>query len=241
VSALLADAYSLASNLCTRLNDDALAWVTADRARSAARASGGGTSLAEAARVASIAMRRHGHREAATTLLTETTMGLGADSGEPDLIGTYGSLLCTAADTAAQHGDRSRALDLMGEAEQAAHRLDGMSSRTTFSAADVDIYQIGVRTALGDTGAALDHARRIDIRTLPTAERQARFCADTARAWQRFGDNNKCYHALRIAEHIAPEEVHRPAVRSLVTGLLLARGSAPSGLRKFAGRIGATA
>jgi hypothetical protein len=94
---------------------------------------------------------------------------------------------------------------------------------------------------LGDVGSALDFARRIDIRALPTAERQARFCVDTARAWQRFGDNHKCYHALRIAEHLAPEEVKRPSVRALVSELLAARGPAPTGLRGFANRIGATA
>ena len=53
IAALLADAYSLASDLCTRLHDDALAWVTAERARSAAPASGDVASVAEAARLTS--------------------------------------------------------------------------------------------------------------------------------------------------------------------------------------------
>jgi hypothetical protein len=104
IAALLADAYSLASDLCSRLHDDALAWVTAERARSAAHASGDPASIAEAARMTSIAMRRHGHHDTATALLTRTALGLGADSGKqvPALLATYDSLLCTAAYTAAQ-------------------------------------------------------------------------------------------------------------------------------------------
>ncbi|MGH3978672.1 MAG: helix-turn-helix domain-containing protein [Pseudonocardiaceae bacterium] len=241
LSALLADAYSLASNLCTRLYDDALAWVTADRARSAAQASGNVASLAEAARVASIAMRRHGHHDTAISLLTSTALSLGADTGSPhpDLLGTYGSLLCTASYTAAQHGHRSHALELIGEADDAARRVGRPTTiHAVFSTTNVAIYQIGVRNALGDAGAALDYARRIEIRCLPSPERQARFCLDTARAWHRFGDSRKCYQALQAAEHLAPEELRRPSVRSLVAILLHAPGPAPSGLRGFAARIG---
>jgi hypothetical protein len=134
----------------------------------------------------SIAMRRHGHHDTATTLLTSTALGLGADSGDPapGLLATYGSLLCTAAYTAAQHGSRNQALELITEAETAAARLGGARApHTPFSPANVTIYQIGVHTALGDAGTALDHARRIDLRRVPTPERQARFCVDTARSW----------------------------------------------------------
>ena len=52
--------------------------------------------------MASIALRRHGHHDTATTLLTSTALDLGADSGDPapELLATYGSLLCTASYTA---------------------------------------------------------------------------------------------------------------------------------------------
>jgi len=244
LAALLADAYSLASELCNRLHDDALAWVTADRARSAAQASGNAASIAEATRMASIAMRRYGHHGTAISLLADTALSLGADTGSPDpnLLGTYGSLLCTAAYTAAQHDHRSRALELIGEAEETARRLgEAIPNQTAFSATNVTIYQIGVRTALGDAGTALDYAHRVEIRSLPTAERQARFALDTARAWHRFGDPRRCYLALHAVEHLAPEELRRPSVRSLVTGLLHAPGPTPTDLREFATRIGAIA
>jgi Helix-turn-helix domain len=244
IAALLADAYSLASDLCIRLHDDALAWVTAERARSAAQASGDLASIAEAARMTSIAMRRHGHHGTATALLTSTALGLGADSGEPaaDLLATYGSLLCTAAYTAAQHGSRHQALELITEAETAAIRLGSTQApHSPFSGTNVAIYQIGVHTALGDAGTALEHARKIDLRSLPTPERQARYCVDTARAWQRFGNPGKCFQALQVAGRCAPEELRRSSIRSLVASLLDAPGPTPPGLRELAARCGAVA
>jgi transcriptional regulator with XRE-family HTH domain len=241
-AALLADGYCLASDLCSRLHDDALAWVTAERARSAAQVSGDPASIAEAARMTSIAMRRHGHHDTATRLLISTALDLGADSRKPapGLLASYGSLLCTGAYTAAQGGSRHQALELIGEAETAATRLGGTQGQhTEFSLANVTIYQIGVHTALGDAGTALDHARKISLRSLPTPERQARFCVDTARAWQRFGSRSNCFQALQTADRCAPEELRRSSVRSLVASLLDAPGPAPSGLREFAVRCGA--
>ncbi|MGH3549272.1 MAG: helix-turn-helix domain-containing protein, partial [Pseudonocardiaceae bacterium] len=226
-AAVLADAYSLAADLCSRLHDDALSWVTAERARSAAHLSGNPASIAEAARMTSIALRRHGHHETATTLLTGTALDLGADVGNPcpERLAAYGALLCTAAYTAAQQNSRHQALDLISEAETAATRLgDTHVPGNAFSATNASIYRIGVHTALGDPGTALDHARKITLRSIATPERQARFCLDTARAWERFGSPTNCVNALHVAERCAPEELHRSSVRSMVVSLLEAPG-----------------
>jgi transcriptional regulator with XRE-family HTH domain len=244
LAALLADAYSLASNLCSRLHDNALAWVTAERARANAAASGDPASIAEAARMTSIAMRHHGHHAAAATLLTRTAIDLGAQSGTaaPDVLATYGSLLCTAAYTAAQLGNRHKALDLITEADTAATRLGSTrTAKTPFSAANVTIYRIGVHTALGDSGTALTHARTISLRSLPTPERQARFCLDTARAWHRYGNPTNSVKALQTAERCAPEELRRSSVRTLISALLNAPGPTPAGLRELATRSGVIA
>lgn len=243
LSAMLADAYSLAANLCNRLHDDALAWVTAERARAAAHVSGNPAAIAEAARMTSIALRRHGHHDTATSLLTTTAMDLGADTGKPaaDVLATYGSLLCTASYTAAQNGDRTTALDLITEADTAAARLTTQSLRTPFNRTNVDLYQIGIRTALGDAGTALEYAKKIKLRGLPTPERQARYCLDTARAWHRFGNTHNSFRALQAAEHIAPEDLRRSSVRSLITTLVETPGPTPFGLREFAALCGAVA
>src|SRR3977135_3156392 len=78
---LTSDAYCLASQLCVKLGEDAMAWVTADRALAAARRSGDPPPLAAASRRLSIAMRRQGHHRAAVTVLTSTALEL--DTGSP--------------------------------------------------------------------------------------------------------------------------------------------------------------
>jgi hypothetical protein len=103
----------------------------------------------------------------------------------------------------------------------------------------VTIYRIGVHTALGDPGTALAFARTINLRGLPTPERQARFCLDTARAWDRYGNRLNCLSALHTAERCAPEELRRPSVHTLISSLLNAPGPTPPGLRELATRSGA--
>jgi hypothetical protein len=85
----------------------------------------------------------------------------------------------------------------------------------------------------------LDHARKIDLRSVPTPERQARFCVDTARAWQRFGSPGNAFKARQVADRCAPEELRRSSVRSLVASLLDAPGRTPPGLQEFAARCAA--
>jgi hypothetical protein len=221
-----------------------LSWVTAERARSAAQLSGDPASIAEAARMASIALRRHKYHDTATDLLTSTALDLGADGGNPrpEQLAAYGALLCTAAYTAAQHDKRHQALELIDEAESAALRLGGVHvPGSAFSATNTAIYRIGVHTALGDPGTALDHARKVALRGIPTPERQARFCVDTARAWQRFGSPANSVKALQVAERCAPEELRRSSVRDMVTTLLDAPGPTPDGLPELAARCGAGA
>ncbi|MGD0555969.1 MAG: hypothetical protein ABSA93_13405 [Streptosporangiaceae bacterium] len=108
--------------------------------------------------------------------------------------------------TSAQNGRRHQALDLSSEAGAAAARMPaGRVTQLAFSVAGVDVYQIGIHNALGDSAAALSHARAVDQAQLPTPERHARFCIDTARAWQQHGRPGQAYRALLAAERHAPK------------------------------------
>jgi hypothetical protein len=242
LSTVLSEAYQKASELCVKLNEDGMAWVAADRAHAAAQVSGNPATIAGAARSIGIAMRRHGHHDGATALLTKTALSLGGDTGDrrPHLLAAYGSLLCTAAYSSAQNGDRGRALELIGEAEQAATRMRGRPAPDTeFGPTQVAIYRISVHTVLGDSGIALDYARKVNQHLVPTAERHARYCVDTARAWFANGRADRAFQVLQVAERHAPEELRRPSVQTLVSGLLYSPGRPPAGLRGLASRCGA--
>ena len=173
-------------------------------------------------------MRRAGHHRGAADLITSCAQDLDPTTA------TYPRLLCTAAYTCAQQGNRGHAETLIGEAEMAAAQV---ADRAV--AANVILYQVGIGVALGDSGTALRHAQRLDLSALPNAERYARACVDTARAWHLHGDVERAYLALAAAESRAPQEVRRPSVRALVSSMLYAPGPTPRGLHEIAGRVGA--
>lgn len=239
---LLAGGYRLASELCVKRNDDALGWVLADRALTTARTSGQTRCVAHASRSVAIAMRRAGHHRDAVALLSTTAEDLRTAGSDTDAdLATYGSLLCTAAYASAQCGDRDQAVALIAEATEAARRLNapvGVGD-IVFSATNVTVYKIGIFTALGDSAAALTHASEVDVHDLGTAERYARFCLDTARAWEQHGRPDRAAQALHAAERCAPEELRRPSSHELISRLLYAPTLTPSGLRTLALRVGA--
>jgi transcriptional regulator with XRE-family HTH domain len=241
--AALADAYILVSELAQKAGEDGMSWVASDRALTAARDSADPATIAAASRAVAIAMRRLGHYDAATTMLTSTALSLDADHGSPPAatLAAYGSLLCTAAYASAQNGQRHQALDLISEATATASRMgDTTAGRSMFSRINVEVYQIGIHTALGDSAGALDHARAVSQPRLPTSERRARFCIDTARAWQQHGRPDQAGQALLVAERQSPEEIRRPSVKALITTIIQAPGTHPNELRQLAERAGAS-
>lgn len=238
-NACLADAYMLASELAVKLNQDGMAWVAADRALTTATFSGDPFAIAGASRAVAIAMRRQGRHEGAVTMLTRAALGLGAGTPEPQALQVYAALLCTAAYSCAQNGQRAQSLDLIGEAEQAAARLPESTSRGRLpTPANVAVYRVGIHTALGEPGVALDHSRGVNPHLLSTPERHARWCVDTARAWEQFGRRDRAVTALLAAERSAPQEIRRPSVSTLISGMRYGAGPVPSELHALANRNG---
>ncbi|MFJ6622530.1 helix-turn-helix domain-containing protein [Kitasatospora sp. NPDC091335] len=240
--ACVARAWVLATELALKAHSD-VAWPAADRALAAAQASGDPVVHGEAARVLAITMRRSGRPAAAVDLLRRTADSL--SRGQGDVSGAVAAtLLMTAAYTAACGQRRGAALDLMAGAEDAVDRLTSArflpgSPLFTVDAtsAQVDLYWIGVHTALGTPDEGVPYAARIAPGRLPTAERRARYGTDCARMWHRLGAHRKTFTLLRFTEQVAPEEVRRPALRALTADLLYAPVTVP-GVRELAARTG---
>ncbi len=148
-----------------KLSHDHLAWTSADRALQTAYASGDILTLATALRTWAIVLRRAGRAETAHRLIVDTaaTLQPELDRG-PEYLSVFGSLLATAAYTAAVDGDRHTARALIDEAADAARRLgaDGNHRFTAFGPTGVRLYQISIARVLGDSGAAIEAARQID-------------------------------------------------------------------------------
>lgn len=242
----VARAYVLATELVVKQHSEA-AWATADRALLAARASGDPRALSDAARVLAITMRRAGRSSEAVDFLTRTATSLVVekDGRQADTLAARTCLLMTAAYTAASGGRRGTALDLLQEAEETADRIaadrrGGPAGLFTISAspAEVSMYRISSLTVLGTPDDAVQYVRRVAPAQLANTERVARFLTDAARMWHQLGDAPRTFSALRAIEQTAPEEVRRPAVRTLTADLLYRPGSV-AGLREFAVRTGA--
>ncbi|MFD6160067.1 helix-turn-helix domain-containing protein [Nocardia sp. NPDC060256] len=242
---LLSQAYSLASRLMVKLSHDQLAWTTADRAVHTAYASDDILAQAAARRVWAIVLRRAGHSTTAHQLIINTATALQPHlaRGVPYLT-AYGFLLSTAAYTAAVDGDRHTAQSLIGEAIDTATRLDGTqgTSPTSFGPMSVDLYRISMARVLGDSGTAIEAAKRINPADIPKPESQARYWSDVARAFHQWGKPEDCYRALLAAEHAAPDEVrYRKPIQQITTSLLRNPAArAMPGLQAFAKRTGAT-
>jgi hypothetical protein len=243
---LLAELYTLASELMVKLGNDQLAWTTADRALQAAYGADDVLTQAAARRAWAIVLRRAGHAETAQRLVVDTAAALQPDLGSgPEYLSVYGSLLSTAAYTAAVDGDRGTAGTLIGEAADTAARLgaDGNHRFTAFGPTGVGLYQISIARVLGDSGAAIETAQRINPTAIPLAERRARYWSDVARCFHQWDKPTQCYRALLAAERTSPDEVrYRKPIQQITTSLLQhPTAHTLPGLRAFAARTGALA
>ncbi|MEK2476639.1 helix-turn-helix transcriptional regulator [Streptomyces noursei] len=236
----VADLYNIATRLCIKLGEDGLVAITADRALNSARAGGDALTIAEAHRMVSSAWRRQGHLARATDIAVRASQDVRADRSAPEQtrLAAGSSLLATAAYTAAKTGDRQTAHALIGEAAETA-KAGRTSADSPIDAGlqQVLLHQLSIHYLLGDAGQAIDLAKTIDPTALPTAERQGRFFIDVARCFDQWGKPQQCYRALLAAEHAAPQEIRRGAVKDLASGLLRHGRSLP-GVRAFAGRAG---
>jgi transcriptional regulator with XRE-family HTH domain len=240
---LLAELHTLASELMVKLGDDQLAWTTADRALQAAYSAENVLTQASARRAWAIVLRRTGHAATAQRLVVDTAAALQPDLHRgPEYLSVYGSLLSTAAYTAAVDGDRDSAHTLIGEAVEAAARLGADSNHrfTAFGPTGVELYRISIARVLGDYGTAIEAARRIKPAAIPLAERRARYWSDVARAYHAWGKPEQCYRALLAAEHSSPDEVrYRRPIQQITTSLLQhPTAHTLPGLGAFAARTG---
>ncbi|MEV6905929.1 hypothetical protein [Amycolatopsis sp. NPDC051071] len=238
--AQLAELYTLTTDLAIKTGRDRLAWTVADRATQAADASGDLLTQATARRVWAIVLRRAGYTDTARHMVIDTARALQPMLRTPDQLSVYGSLMETAAYTAAVDGDRDTAHTYIAEAVDAATRLgtDGNHRYTSFGPTGVGLYQLSIARVMGDAGAAIDHARRINPTGNPSAERRARYWVDVARTFHQLGKPEQCYRALLAAEHASSDEVRYRKPTAAMTSTLLRHPSANrlDGLHEFARR-----
>ncbi|MFD9474197.1 helix-turn-helix domain-containing protein [Streptomyces goshikiensis] len=239
---VLAQAYLLATRILIKLDEPQLGWMAADRARQFASAAGAPVAAAEAARQQAVLARKAGWHDQALTL----ALNAADDPALRELgntgIAQRGLLVQCAAYTLAHQRDQAGMRELTSEATAIAKSLGTVTQlRDTnggFSRATVQLHLISAENTAGDPSAAIAAADALAPQALPTTERRALYFTDRAKAFAQWGRRDECIRALLQAEYWAPQETHaRPAVKSLVSGLLLSGRTTPE-LRGIAARTG---
>ncbi|AZQ70369.1 XRE family transcriptional regulator [Streptomyces luteoverticillatus] len=242
---LLAHSYLLATRMLIKLDEQQLGWMAADRARQAAEAADDALLVAEAARQLAVLARKADWHEQALSLALTAADDPRLRGGARVLAAQRGLLIQSAAYTAARAGDAAGMRELTGEAAAIAEELGKATSLRDhgggFSPTTVQLHLVSAENSAGDPAAALAAAKAVAPGSLPSTERRARYYTDVATAFARWNRRDDCIRALLAAEHHAPEETHaRPAVKSLVSGLLLS-GRTTTELRGLAARVGVLA
>ncbi|GAA3798198.1 hypothetical protein GCM10022403_035060 [Streptomyces coacervatus] len=237
----LAQLWSLATRVCIKAGDDRLTAVTADRAVAAAATVDAPLVQAEARRMVASAYRRHGLHAKSAVIAVRAADAL-PSAHDPATLSARGNLYATAAYAAAKAGDRDSALALITEARGRADEVGTLATPaaapgTVFGPPQVALHEVSVHYLLGDAGKAIGIARGISPLGLPK-ERLVRVRWETARAYAQWNRWHQCLSELEAIERIAPQEVRRPAVRTL-TRTMLSTPAPTHGVKAFAQRINA--
>ena len=156
-------------------------------------------------------------------------------------LSVYGSLLITAATSAARGSHREQALDFLAESGQVAERIghDRHDYETPFGPSQVVMQTVDVDVVTDEFGAALSAAKRMPREAgLPLAAR-ARHLADRAYAHARLGQGQQALDALLAAEHMGPDWIkYQTLPRQIVAELIERERRVRTPLRSLAQRLG---
>jgi hypothetical protein len=194
--ALLAKSYLLATRMLVKMDEQQLGWMAADRARQLAESAGDVLAVAESARQLAVLARKAGWHDQALSIALSA-------ADHPDLRDTgrsgaavRGLLVQSASYTLARRGDRDGMRELTDEAAAIAETLGGATLLRDhgggFSSLTVQLHRISAENHAGDPRAALDAARAISLKGLPSVERRSRALGDIAVTYDRLGRRVDC-------------------------------------------------
>jgi len=244
---LLARAYGLAVATLVRYGEDDLAWVAADRGIYAAEPTGSPVERALGAYRLAHAFVGAGRLIEAVYVVEAALERAAVAGSSPDLRSLRGALHLPLAVAQARKGDEARAHEALREAEALTHGPDGrftmapdLRLATQYGPANVAVHQVSVAVDLGDAGAALALAPRVDRREL-SVSRYSRHLIDVALAHTLRRDTPGTVGKLLEVERLAPEQLtHFPLVREMLhAALRRERGPLNAELHGLAERVGA--
>ena len=242
---LQSSVYVAAAKLVTKVGNGELAWLTADRAATAALHADSPTLGAAAAYQVACAFLKNDHLDDAENVALVTAANLDDDS--PAGLSVRGALTLIAAVIAGRRNDRGEATERLQRAQLLAEQLgeDANHAWTAFGPTNVAIHRVSAAAELGDAASAIAQAEYVDVGALPHGllSRRAQVHIDMAWAYtQRRADAEAVVNLLE-AERVAPQTLrYNILVRELLREMLKReRRTATPGLRSLARRAGVLA
>ncbi len=239
---LQSSVYVAAAKLVTKVGNGELAWLTADRAATAAVHAESPTLGAAAAYQVACAFLKNDRLDEAETIAMITASRLDDDS--PTGLSLRGALTLIAAVIAGRRNDRGEATERLQRAQLLADQLgeDANHGWTAFGPTNVAIHRVSTAAELGDASTAIAQAEFVDVDSLPQGllSRRAQVHVDMAWAYtQRRADAEAVVNLLE-AERVAPQTLrYNVMVRELLREMLKReRRSATPGLRALSRRAG---
>ncbi|MFF0510945.1 multiprotein-bridging factor 1 family protein [Streptomyces sp. NPDC004250] len=220
----LSDVYRLTGQATAYIAPAEMAWVTADRALSAAQDADAPAAIAAAAWNLGNILRETAYPEEALRVVTEAAdlIRPHLEEAPEDWRGIYGALQLHAAVTAAREGREGAAWRYWDRGDQVAKSLPAsyVHPSTVFGRANVDFHAVSVATDLQKSTKALDLADDIDPDIMPSVERRARLWVEVARGHLQRGDRTAALHVMQMAHRISAETVsYTPSARHVAADL----------------------
>lgn len=241
---LLVMTADVASSMLRNLGELDLATMAADRMRWAAEETDDPAWVGFAACTQAYAFAAVGALRRASAVTLTAAADITAD--DPDSTAARGACLLAAGYANVCQGAHDEARAMIAEAEPLAEQLDeGEPGRiaefTLFSDWNVDLHRVTVEVEAHNAAGALEAARDVTGRELPSRARTSYLWADVGRAWVQLERHRDAIAAFRRAERAAPLRTRlSPQVRDSVRELLdtAHRRAAGGELRGLAERCG---
>ncbi|EST22880.1 helix-turn-helix domain-containing protein [Streptomyces niveus] len=220
----LSDVYRLTGQATAYVAPGELAWVTADRALTAAQNADHPAAIAAAAWNMGNILRETAYPQEALRVVNEAAdlIRPHLDGAPDDWRGIYGALQLHAAVTAARDGQDGDAWRYWDAGDQVAKSLPVayVHPSTVFGRANVDFHEVSVAVDLKRSSRALDRADDLDPDIMPSIERRARLWVEVARGHLQRGDRTAALHVMQKAHGIGAETVaYTPSARTVAADL----------------------
>jgi hypothetical protein len=237
--------YDTAAALLSRVGEPFLAWVAADRARSASEYGGDPLLAAVSAWRLSYMVTGRKHPQEALGLARTAVAALerAMRAPSPEQLSVYGALRLAAATAAAACHDRATTETVLAKARAIADRTgEANHLGTAFGPVNVAIHAISASLRLGDPRTAADTGEALDITAMQVGliGRRTQVNLDLARAYAMCRKDAAAVNLLLTAERLSRQLVrYDQATRDILIELLRRehRPSTPE-LRPLAHRAG---